>query len=257
MRNILILGAGRSGTSMVAGTLSKAGYFMGDNLYGARENNPKGFFEDHEVNQVNEALLKQIVPNRPQWLPKFIRKRVFNRRPMQGQRWLARVPVGTEVPSTSFIDRCIERLTQRTPFCFKDPRFSYTLPAWRPFLQDIAFICVFRDPATTVTSVLKVCNNLYYLQPLSMNTERAVEVWQLMYSHILNVHRHQGDWLFIHYNQVLTQQGLDRIATFTGAEVDRNFPDPKLRRSSPQSAVSPAAQHLYQELCMLARYVED
>jgi len=44
MKNCIILGSGRSGTSMVAGTLAKSGYFMGDNLYPARESNPKGFF---------------------------------------------------------------------------------------------------------------------------------------------------------------------------------------------------------------------
>jgi hypothetical protein len=41
---------------MAAGSLAKAGYFMGENLIDARKSNPKGF-EDVEVNIINEELL--------------------------------------------------------------------------------------------------------------------------------------------------------------------------------------------------------
>jgi len=90
MHNVIILGSGRSGTSMVAGTLAKAGYFMGDHLYPGRESNPKGFFEDPEINGINEALLAQIVPKRPRLFGRWL----FRSRPLQWQRWLGRVPVG-------------------------------------------------------------------------------------------------------------------------------------------------------------------
>ena len=53
IRDGLILGSGRSGTSMLAGTLSAAGYYIGDCLIEANEANPKGFFEDYEVNAIN------------------------------------------------------------------------------------------------------------------------------------------------------------------------------------------------------------
>ena len=45
-RNCLILGSGRSGTSMAAGILARAGYFMGAELWPADIGNPKGYFED-------------------------------------------------------------------------------------------------------------------------------------------------------------------------------------------------------------------
>ena len=57
MRNCIILGSGRSGTSMVAGSVAGAGYHMGDQLHAARISNPKGFFESSEINDINEALL--------------------------------------------------------------------------------------------------------------------------------------------------------------------------------------------------------
>src|ERR1043165_10164717 len=91
MKNCLILGSGRSGTSMAAGSLAKAGYFMGENLIAARKSNPKGFFEDVEVNMINEELLGYVVPARKHLLG----IEFFPSRPVEGQRWLSCVPVET------------------------------------------------------------------------------------------------------------------------------------------------------------------
>jgi len=252
MRNVIISGSGRSGTSMVAGSLAKAGYFMGDHLYPGRESNPKGFFEDPEINGINEALLAQIVPQRPRCFGKW----VFRSRPLQGQRWLARVPVDKKIASSPAIIERIQRVTNKEPYCFKDPRFSYTLPAWRPFLKKTVFVCVFRDPASTALSILKECKDASYLHSLSITFDQAVEVWNLMYRHILEVHRHEGEWLFLHYNQVLSGEGIERLETFVDARVDYSFPDATLRRSFSDNPVSEEHRKVYQQLCKLAEYVE-
>ena len=54
--NIIILGSGRSGTSMVAGLFRNCGYYMGDNYILPRESNPKGFFEDSEINNIQRII---------------------------------------------------------------------------------------------------------------------------------------------------------------------------------------------------------
>ena len=151
MRNCIILGSGRSGTSMVAGVVRKSGYFMGQRLNPGNETNPKGQFEDPEINRINEELLSQVTPSRP---PGVIGKLFFRTRPVLGQRWLARLPLEASIPSPSYLKKRIEVLTKREPFCFKDPRFSYTLPAWKPFLKNVVLICVFRHPGSVVTSIL-------------------------------------------------------------------------------------------------------
>lgn len=248
MRNCLILGSGRSGTSMVAGTLAKAGYFMGDYLWPARIGNPKGFFEDKEINEINEKLVAQVIPPRR----KLIGRWFFPDRPIQGQRWLARVPVGTKIPAPPEIIERIERAVQREPYCFKDPRFSYTLPVWRPFLKNTVFLCVFRDPANTAQSILKERQDAAYLHNLSITFDQALEVWTLMYRHILEIHRYEGEWLFLHYDQVLSPAGLDRIERFVEAPVDWDFPDPALRRSVSNRAVPPETWQVYERLCELA-----
>jgi hypothetical protein len=250
MHNVIISGSGRSGTSMVAGVLAKSGYFMGDHLYPGRESNPKGFFEDPEINGINEVLVAQVVHKRPRLLGKWF----FRHRPLQGQRWLACVPVGTKIPSSAAIIERIQRVTQREPYCFKDPRFSYTLSVWRPFLKNTVFVCVFRDPARTALSILKECRDAEYLHGLSISFRQALEVWNLMYRHILEVHRHEGAWLFLHYNQILTERGLDRLEAFVDASVDHSFPDASLRRSFSDNPVPEETSRLYQQLCELAEY---
>jgi hypothetical protein len=254
MRNCLIMGSGRSGTSMVAGVLRHAGYFMGEKLYSEDEGNPKGYFEDQEVNEINEELLAQVLPARP---PGIFGNMFFRSRPVHGQRWLARVPVGTLIPCPSHLVEQIRALTEREPFCFKDPRFCYTLPAWRPLLRNTEFICIFRHPAATARSILKERCREPYLRSVFMNFQRSLEVWELMYRHILEIHCHQGEWLFFHYNQFLNGSAFERIEKALGVAPDQSFPDPRLQRSMPKGLVPPTTLSLYSKLCNLAGYNEE
>ncbi len=50
---ILILGTGRSGTSIVAGICSKLGVYMGEHLNKANKHNPHGYYEDLEFQNIN------------------------------------------------------------------------------------------------------------------------------------------------------------------------------------------------------------
>lgn len=223
---------------------------MGDNVYPPRNSNPKGFFEDPEINGINESLLAHVLPKRPPLLGKWL----FRDRPVAGQMWLARLPLGVPIPSTPGIAEHIRKITSREPYCFKDPRFSYTLPVWRPFLRNVVYVCVFRDPASTALSVLQECKNSPVLQSLSLSFSGGLKVWTLMYEHILEVHRHEGAWLFVHYDQVLRGEGLVRLEMFVDAAVDRSFPEPSLRRSFSDHDVPYETRHVYQRLCELAGY---
>jgi hypothetical protein len=251
VRNVLILGCGRSGTSLAAGTLAGAGYFMGEGLHPARFSNPKGFFESGQINRLNEAILALVLPARP---VDPVGARLFRDRPLQGQRWLSHVPLGTDFAALPgpLVAR-MQEAVGRAPFCFKDPRFCYTLPAWRPWLgSDTAFLCVFRHPAIAVESILKECRDMPNLRTLAIDFERALLVWSLMYRHVLGVHRHRGDWLFVHYDQFFEGRTLDRVAAFAEAPLDRSFPDRALSRTRPVREVSRVARSLYHTLCALA-----
>ncbi len=238
MFNLFILGSGRSGTSMVAGSLRQAGYFMGERLYPARDSNPRGFFEDPEVNGVNEAILARHVPATQKLGP--------------NQLWLAQLDQSVPLHVTAPIAQRLSALLARSPWCFKDPRFSYTLPAWRPWIGAAKFVCVFREPAVTAASIVKECRGTDYLRDVDCDEARALAIWRAHYQQILTRHRHQGDWLFLHYDQVVAGDGLARLGDFLGAPVDTAFPTGELSRSRAARPADAASHAMYGELCELA-----
>ncbi|MBN1966009.1 MAG: hypothetical protein JW910_15275 [Anaerolineae bacterium] len=260
-RSCLILGSGRSGTSLTAGVLAGAGYYFGDTPLPATDANPKGYFESREVEWVNDQLVRtMLAPTRWErlwaWLnPPPVQPTFNEEKPWYMTRWLALVPPRRRPYVHLTIRPRIEALVDRAPYCFKDPRFCYTLPAWRPYLRaDTVFLVVFREPAVTAASILKEVARETYLQGVTLTFAQAVQVWTYMYRHILEKHRRQGEWLFMHYDQVMTPAGLDRIAQFVGAEVDRSFPDPHLTRTHSSESVPRETARLYETLCWLADY---
>ncbi len=252
MHNLIILGSGRSGTSLAAGVLRNSGYFMGENLWEATPSNPKGYFESEEINFSNERILSSVLSRRPNGV---LGKLPFLRaRPGKSQMWLACVPIETTMVCDHEVKGEISRLTERRPFCFKDPRFSYTLPCWRPFLRDTRFVVVFRHPADTAASILKECKERSYLAGLRISRRKILDCWQLMYLHILRQHSAGGAWLFLHYNQLLSEEGLNLLESFSAAAVDREFPDKQLKRCVSRAAVPTGILELYERLLQHAAY---
>ncbi|QDU84203.1 Chondroitin synthase [Planctomycetes bacterium Pla163] len=245
MRNCLVLGSGRSGTSMVTGALARAGYFMGESLHAPRAANPKGFFEAPEINGLNEDLLAGLLPADTDL--------------GEGQRWLG-VPVpGARARATAEQSQRILAAASHAPFCFKDPRFSFTLPAWSEVLagagaESPALVCVFRHPASTATSMVTEVGSAPYLAGVHFDAARAFELWIATYRAVLEQAKSGGDWLFLHYDQVLAGDGLERLASFVGAAIDAEFPDARMRRDVPEIAVPTEALEIYRELCELARF---
>ena len=235
---------------MVAGTLNKAGYFMGTQLIPARSSNPKGFFEDRIVNDINETILQRVLPERPRLIGPIL----FRHRPAPGQRWLARLPLGVHVDCDESIAVRISDVVEHEPFCLKDPRFCYTLEAWQPFLNNAVFVCVFRDPGSTARSILKERQTAPYLKTLRITFDHAVDVWTHMYRWVLNVQSRRGSWLFLHYNQLFDDVKLAELEEFVEAPVDVSFPDRALRRPSSAEPVCQEADTLYRELCTVAGF---
>lgn len=254
MKDCLILGSGRSGTSLVAGLLKDSGYFLGHHLIPPDIANPKGYFEDIEVNTVNEELLAAVVPRRPRGI---IGNLFYKARPAYSQRWLAKLPYNVKFsPSKKNIKR-IKSLVAQSPFCFKDPRFSYTFPVWEPYLpKHTVIICVFRTPSNTALSLQKEAARDSILRNLKLKftLRDAFEVWQQMYEHILRHYsnsRHR--WLFLNYSQVLNGEAFCRIIDVLGVpHLPSDFADTRLNRCYSDVIEPWAVKTLYQKLCDLS-----
>jgi hypothetical protein len=170
------------------------------------------------------------------------------------QRWLASLPASVRLAGTEEIARRIGSVTARGPFCFKDPRFSYTLDVWRPFVGDAVFVCAFRHPAVTAASIVTECRISRYLSDVAMDDGRALRIWERAYRYILRVHHPRGgDWIFAHYDQLLDGSKLAEIEERLGVRADRGFGDAALRRSTGAGPAVPGrAASLYRRLCELA-----
>lgn len=253
-RDCVILGAGRSGTSMAAGLLSSAQYFMGDDIWPANAGNPKGLFEDRAVNAINDQLIGSVLPEMPSG---GLRELFFAREPRfdNFQRWMAVLPPGTPIPCPPETRESIQALTARRPFCFKDPRFSYTLPVWRPYLADALLLCVFRHPSVVADSMVRECGRTDYMRRLKLDASWALKVWEAMYNWIVNIHYPVGgDWYFVHYDQLLNKCAYPELEYRLGVKVDSTFATSELNRSRPGTPVPRRVMRLYKRLCRLAAY---
>ncbi len=248
MRNCIILGSGRSGTSMLAGMLHGAGYYMGDQLLEPTPANPKGYFESQEVNLLNDELIASIVPVRPR-VPLGC---LFPWRLPAGLLWLASIDADVQIrPSPEQLSR-IRGLVAKEPFCFKDPRFCYTLDAWRLASEDVVFLCVFREPGRTATSMRQDVRDRPY-RGFYLTRARALRVWTSMYEHVLQSSGQDGRWLFVHYDQILDGSAMARIESAVEAGVSSSSIDPSLKRSRDDSSHLPQRTiQVYQRLCELA-----
>jgi len=246
MKNVIVLGSGRSGTSMVAGTLAAAGYYMGESLVEPRESNPKGFFESRVINRINERIMADAVPTRAEDDASMMHV------PLPRQYWLANVPPEAPMRDDASIQREIAEQVAQQPYCFKDPRFCYTLDVWRPLVRKTVYVCVFREPAVTAASILKEVRFAPYLRTMRLSFEQAVALWTAMYRNVIDHLRHEGEWLFVQYEQLLEPAGVERLGAFVDAKLDAGFPEKRLKRTHSDATVGDGAAGVYAQLVELA-----
>lgn len=141
-RVVCVLGMHRSGTSVLARAMSALGIQLGEDLLDPEEHNPKGFFEDRGVLQLNEELLARI-----------------------GRQWssVGVLDDGALAPSRHEVlfERAIELLSDRTShfpvWGFKDPRTANLLPFWREAFNTlglrVAYLISIRNPLSVAKSL--------------------------------------------------------------------------------------------------------
>lgn len=244
MRDCVVVGCGRSGTSLAAGLLARAGYSCGEDLLPPDDGGPTGFFESRAVNAINEELL---APHDGELLDRD----GYSRPLRDGERWLAVLPPDAEPTAPSELGAAMAEALPASPYCCKDPRFAYTLEAWRPLFAGALFVCVFRHPLATARSIAREVR----YGDLSVDTATALDIWMAVNSRILNRLRHQGEWLFVHYGQLLDGSGVKRLARALDAPLDLTFADRSLSRSTAERELPAGTAAAYEELCASAGYV--
>ena len=217
MKNCLIMGFGRSGTSLMGGLLKDSGYYMGENLYPPRDSNPKGFFENDFINGINERILSRYDYSETYFV-KSNEKVYSPYNPNYGQRWLSYINPNETIQKCddeSFLK--ISEAISKNNFAYKDPRFNYTFKIWDNISShNIVFICMFRNPEVVADSVMKECMNTDYLSNFIINKSIFYELWYNNYKYILSNLNDElrKRFLFVDYGQFYNQDIYVKISNF-------------------------------------------
>lgn len=255
MRNLIILGSGRSGTSAVAGLFRKVpNIFYGYDALEPTPGNRFGYYEDEVVNALNNVLIRQMTGTAlldlapPKWLPHIEKRFSWMHRDTRSL-WMARPTKPLNWRLSYDLAHLMGRICAHQPFCLKDPRFGFTLPLWRPYLpEDTRFLVVFRDPDPTVKSMLRDARALYE-PPLPVTETWCLEHWRLLYTRVLEQRDDdEAGWLFVNSDEVISGAAVPAIEAFADCAVDTSQLDGRLLRAAPAETDDP----LYHSLCEVA-----
>jgi GT2 family glycosyltransferase len=132
VRNLIVLGMHRSGTSMVAGALAAQGMTVGapSELLFDQEDNPHGFFERRDVVELNNAILAH-----------------------SGGEWFRPPPEISVDPELVAKAATLLKYLGAGPFLLKDPRMVLTWPIWQEVLPQPQFVFVYRHPMAVAESL--------------------------------------------------------------------------------------------------------
>jgi len=218
----------------MGGILHQSGYYMGDYLYPPRISNPKGFFEDKEINRINELILENydgLIQNGQ----KEISRTYSPYNPRFGHRWLSFIPFDTTITcKTQTVLNDIFYYTEKQPFAYKDPRFCFTLDVWKQYLpSETIIIAMIRNPLYTVQSVLDECKRANYLNDFYITKQIAIDLWINYYNRILKLIKEGKYKIFvIDYDKLIKKQVLNKLSELLGTSLRNDFIDISLSRSS-------------------------
>ena len=130
----------------------------------------------------------------------------------------------------------IAEVASRAPFCLKDPRFSFTYPAWKPYVDDAVMIAVFRHPEEVCTSVI----SFFARRKVGYRPLFIYSVWLRIYDLIFRYAEEGENWLFVDYADLLNEKAFERIEARLGTMTDRSIIDGTLQRSKREKSPFPA-----------------
>jgi hypothetical protein len=140
-RLVVVLGSGRSGTSILTRFLGACGMRLSDDMVGASEQNPEGAFEDREIFDIQTQIFTNMGSS--QLLP-------------MPRDWMRSESVNDSIRQLR--DVIIQRISDSEELWgFKDPRTTLLLPLWiRVFNKaNIAplYLMAVRDPRAVASSL--------------------------------------------------------------------------------------------------------
>ena len=169
---IILLGAPRSGTSLIAGVLHSRAIAMGSDLLKPDSGNPHGYFEDIDFIDFHRQLLARTAASVG---------RVFEDSTMREQAFDFE-PTPADITTAKAL---IEQRSELSSWGWKDPRTCLFLPFWRKLLPDARFIIAYKHPLEMSASLLRMGKNW----DLALDPLIAVRSWTFYMSETLKLIR--------------------------------------------------------------------
>lgn len=241
-RDVVIVGAPRSGTSMLAGLFADAGLVPGRRLIPPGPSNPAGFFEDLDVNAANDDLLAPL--DATPWSGTIA--------PPRSVRWLGAYEGWVREPGP----RSLAGLVPDRPFVLKDPRFSYTLPSWAPVLPEVLVLVIVRHPGEVVASVLAMAaREPETFEGFAVTEAHLHAMWCAMHTAVLGwTDGHApGEVAFVDCDDVRSGVAIPRLAELSGVAlaagtVQAGLHRERRARQEPEGAERDLLAHLRERM---------
>ena len=193
---VFILGMHRSGTSAITQAVKVLGFELSENLMPAKPDNVKGFWEDWDVVNLNERILRSDTGS-------WDRLSLFDQNMHSPEELEQLISETTQLLQRKFNDV--------TRFAIKDPRISLILPLWREActrqLIEPTYILCLRHPSSIASSLA------------SRNEMPAKKALLLWLNHVYSILRDcRAPLLVVGYESILSDphKELRRIAQFLG-----------------------------------------
>ena len=134
MKNVIILGAGRTGSSFLSGLISHNRFYIQQENISSRYSYPDGDYENPELKELNKKIL---------WDSGYKYHKAMVRKPVD----IEAIKALGQQPNDIYHD-FMEKCAQNEPWLWKDPRLCFTIYHWDKYIKkdDIAFIRITRDP---------------------------------------------------------------------------------------------------------------
>lgn len=231
-KTVFVLGMHRSGTSATAGVLALAGLDPGRTLVSAADHNPKGFYENRKIVDIQQKLLQDLNSE-------YFDIKTFKPNWLLGKRAEAAKKALRAVIEQEFIVDTLKLI--------KDPRTCRLFPLWTDGaipIGDPAVVLVLRHPVEAARSlVTRDCVSLSHALALWLRYMLEAELYS---RHLPRVVLHYPDLLADwegELRKITTSLALD-IAPLSPQARDKikNFIDSDLKHHHFMPTVGPSAE---------------
>lgn len=235
---VIVLGMHRSGTSALTRAISLLGFDLGNELLPPQADNPKGFFENHEVYAFNQVALQRF-----------------------GVRWDnlvfsgpgdARYWAGSDLVDDAW-KIYQDNFARSQRWVLKDPRMCVLMPLWRQALTrdkelSLKYVLALRNPAETVSSLMRRGEAVPKLYRYTKDRTAGYLFW-LLYTHAAMTNLDPAATIVTDFDRLMAAPGKEvrRIAGFLGVDpadhepaltvFEREFLDGGLRKTEPRSTL--------------------